>query len=147
MIKIVISTLLLFISVLPAQRLTIEKPTINSNIVPESMVEIEWSYFQVDGNIIISYSKNSGTWGKKEIDIVDVAEKSYSWFVPSINEYDGEIYIRITSEKDKSVNDRMALRLPNYPTKVAKNNSVSRSGSISNKLPWEKEWDDWQKKI
>ena len=53
MTKIVISSFILFISVLSAQRLTIKKPKNNSNIVPEDVIDIEWTYYRVDGKIKI----------------------------------------------------------------------------------------------
>ena len=90
--------LILSYSFSQSSELIITAPRPDSEFERDDDVEIEWTYSNIYGKVILEYSIDRSTW--IEINKVDVTDKNYFFELPFENKSrmnsDGSVYLRIT---------------------------------------------------
>ena len=90
--------------------INIKSPQEKTKIKAGDYLEIIWSYRNLNSQVQVSYSKDKINWNR--IDQVNAIEKSLWWEVPNFYDSDGEIYLKVSSIRNKNISDNVSLRLP-----------------------------------
>ena len=92
--------------------INIKSPQEKTKIKAGDYLEIIWSYRNLNSQVQVSYSKDKINWNR--IDQVNAIEKSLWWEVPNFYDSDGEIYLKVSSIRNKNISDNVSLRFPHY---------------------------------